>query len=89
MGTLAFESMTKNMHLVQVQAWFFPLMILLIGLSNILVILIGGMQFINGQIELGTLAEFIVYQYVDLARSYSWLGNFYYTASRGFTKTNQ
>jgi len=61
MGTLAFESMTKNMHLVQVQAWFFPLMILLIGLSNILVILIGGMQFINGQIELGTLAEFIVY----------------------------
>jgi len=61
MGTLAFESMTKNMHLVQVQAWFFPLMILLIGISNILVILIGGMQFINGQIELGTLAEFIVY----------------------------
>ena len=61
MGTLAFESMTKNMHLVQVQAWFFPLMILLIGLSNILVILIGGIQFINGQIELGTLAEFIVY----------------------------
>ena len=36
-------------------------MILLIGLSNILVILIGGMQFINGQIELGTLAEFIIY----------------------------
>ena len=61
METLAFESMTKNMYLVQVQAWFFPLMILLIGLSNILVILIGGMQFINGQIELGTLAEFIVY----------------------------
>ena len=61
MENLAFESMTKNMHLVQVQAWFFPLMILLIGLSNILVILMGGMQFINGQIELGTLAEFIVY----------------------------
>ncbi len=61
METLAFESMTKNMHLVQVQAWFFPLMLLLIGISNILVILIGGMQFINGQIELGTLAEFIVY----------------------------
>ena len=61
MGTLALESMSKNMHLVQVQAWFFPLMILLIGLSNILVIFIGGRQFINGQIELGTLAEFIIY----------------------------
>ena len=61
MGTLALGSMSKNMHLVQVQAWFFPLMILLIGLSNILVIFIGGRQFINGQIELGTLAEFIIY----------------------------
>ena len=61
MGSLALRSMSKNMNLVQVQAWFFPLMILLIGLSNILVIFIGGMQFINGQIELGTLAEFIIY----------------------------
>jgi ATP-binding cassette subfamily B multidrug efflux pump len=61
MGALALGSMSKNMHLVQVQAWFFPLMILLIGLSNVLVIFIGGSQFINGQIELGTLAEFIIY----------------------------
>ena len=61
MGSLALGSMSKNMHLVQVQAWFFPLMILLIGLSNILVIFIGGRQFIIGQIELGTLAEFIIY----------------------------
>lgn len=61
MEALAMESMSKNMHLVQVQAWFFPLMILLIGLSNVLVIFIGGSQFINGQIELGTLAEFIIY----------------------------
>ncbi|MEC8256686.1 MAG: ABC transporter ATP-binding protein [Bacteroidota bacterium] len=61
MGALALGSMSKNMHLVQVQAWFFPLMILLIGLSNVLVIFIGGSQFINEQIELGTLAEFIIY----------------------------
>lgn len=55
------ESRTKNMSLVQVQAWFFPMMILLIGISNILVIFIGGSQYINGQIELGVLAEFIIY----------------------------
>ena len=42
--------MSKNMHLVQVQAWF-SLMILLIGLSNVLVIFIGGSQFINGQLN--------------------------------------
>lgn len=61
MGTLAEGSMSKNMSLVHVQAWFFPLMILLIGLSNVLVIFIGGKQFINGEIDLGTLAEFIIY----------------------------
>ena len=37
-------------------------MILLIGVSNLLVIYIGGMQYINGEIEsLGTIAEFIIY----------------------------
>ena len=36
-------------------------MILLIGISNVLVIFIGGNQYINGQIELGVLAEFIIY----------------------------
>lgn len=61
MGALSLGSLSKNMRLVQVQAWFFPLMILLIGLSNVLVIFIGGRQFINGQIAMGTLAEFIIY----------------------------
>ena len=37
-------------------------MIFLIGLSNILVIYIGGNQFISGQIkELGTIVEFLIY----------------------------
>ena len=36
-------------------------MVLLIGVSNILVIYIGGNQFIDGKIELGILAEFIIY----------------------------
>ena len=61
MAAISKESKTKNMSLVQVQAWFFPLMILLIGISNVLVIFIGGNQYINGQIELGVLAEFIIY----------------------------
>lgn len=61
MQHIAEDSRNKNMSLVQVQAWFFPLMILLIGISNVLVIFIGGTQYINGQIELGVLAEFIIY----------------------------
>lgn len=61
-NSLSEESKNKNIDLVRVQALFFPLMILLIGLSNILVIYIGGNQFISGQIkELGTIVEFLIY----------------------------
>lgn len=58
---LALEAKEKNMNLVKVQAWFFPLMILLIGLSNLIVIFIGGQQYMDGTIEIGVLAEFIIY----------------------------
>ncbi|TBN04738.1 ABC transporter ATP-binding protein [Hyunsoonleella flava] len=59
---LSTTSKEKQLHLVKVQALFFPMMILLIGTSNLLVIYIGGMQYINGEIEsLGTIAEFIIY----------------------------
>lgn len=59
---LALQSKEKQISLTRIQAWFFPMMILLIGTSNLLVIYIGGMQYINGEIEsLGTIAEFIIY----------------------------
>ena len=59
---LANESKEKNISLYKAQALFFPLMILLIGASNILVIYIGGMRYINGQIDnFGVIAEFIIY----------------------------
>ena len=59
---LAEGSKDKNVDLAKVQALFFPLMILLIGLSNILVIYIGGKQFISGEIkQLGTIVEFLIY----------------------------
>ncbi len=51
----------KNISLFKAQALFFPLMILLIGLSNVLVIYIGGLQYIEGSISIGTIAEFIIY----------------------------
>ena len=54
-------SKDKNVDLAKVQALFFPLMMLLIGVSNILVIYIGGQQYINGLLELGTIVEFLIY----------------------------
>ena len=61
LNKLADTSRSKNMSLIKIQAWFFPLMILLIGISNILVVFIGGKQYMNNEIELGVLAEFIIY----------------------------
>ncbi len=59
---LATEGKKKNMDLARVQAWFFPLMILLIGLSNILVIYMGGKLYIDGVIPtIGIIAKFIIY----------------------------
>jgi len=59
---IANTSKDKNISLYKAQALFFPLMILLIGISNILVIYVGGMQYINGEINnIGTIAEFIIY----------------------------
>ena len=59
---LASESKTKSMSLAEVQSLFGPLMIALIGISNLTVIYFGGMMYIEGTIKsLGTIAEFILY----------------------------
>ena len=56
------ENKKNQISLVKMQALFFPLMILLIGISNILVIYIGGKQYLDGQINsIGIIAEFIIY----------------------------
>ena len=60
-GSLATTAKEKNINLFKAQALFFPLMILLIGLSNILVIYIGGLRYIAGEITIGVIAEFIMY----------------------------
>jgi ATP-binding cassette, subfamily B, multidrug efflux pump len=50
-NTLAIQSKEKNISLFKAQALFFPSMLLLIGISNILVIYVGGMQYINGEMD--------------------------------------
>lgn len=62
MVDLANESKTKSMSLAKVQSLFGPLMIALIGVSNLVVIYFGGMMYIDGTIKsIGTIAEFILY----------------------------
>ena len=60
-NNFALTSYKNNLSLAKIQAWFFPIILFLIGLSNLIVIYIGGREFINGNIEIGVIAEFIIY----------------------------
>lgn len=51
----------KALDQVKVDALFMPAIILLIGLSTILTIYIGGLKAINGEITIGNIAEFVIY----------------------------
>jgi ATP-binding cassette subfamily B protein len=62
MVELATESKKKSMDLAKIQALFGPLMIALIGISNLVVIYFGGLMYIHGSIKnIGVIAEFILY----------------------------
>ncbi|WP_417867528.1 ABC transporter ATP-binding protein [Xanthomarina gelatinilytica] len=58
---LSETSKKKQLNLVKVNAFFFPMMILLIGISNLIVIYVGGLQYIHGDISLGVITKFIIY----------------------------
>lgn len=59
---LADESKIKSLSLARIQALFGPLMMALIGISNLVVIYFGGLMYIEGTIKsIGTIAEFILY----------------------------
>jgi ATP-binding cassette, subfamily B, multidrug efflux pump len=53
----------RQLALVKVDALFMPTIILLIGLSTMLTIFVGGMMVINGtgDITVGNIAEFVIY----------------------------
>lgn len=51
----------KSLKLTQVNALFFPLIMAMVGLSTILVVYIGGIEVIAGNITYGNIAEFIIY----------------------------
>jgi ATP-binding cassette, subfamily B, multidrug efflux pump len=55
------EFRTRSLALAKVEAYFQPLMALLISLSTLFVVLIGGYQYFDGKLSAGTIAEFILY----------------------------
>jgi ATP-binding cassette, subfamily B, multidrug efflux pump len=52
---------TSATALYKVEAIYFPIMGLIIGISTLLVILVGGLKYMEGQINFGDMAAFIMY----------------------------
>lgn len=51
----------KSMGLAKIDALFFPLMVLLIGVSTIITVFVGGIEVVRGNISPGNIAEFVIY----------------------------
>jgi ATP-binding cassette subfamily B protein len=55
------ELVVKNMRMVKLQALFFPALALLIGISVVVVLYVGGKHIIEGTLSLGSFVAFSIY----------------------------
>lgn len=51
----------KSLAMVKINAFFYPMMLLMIGASTILTVYVGGIQVVKGVITPGNIAEFVIY----------------------------
>lgn len=81
----------ESLALVKVQAFFFPIMLLMVGLSTIITIYVGGLQVMDGKISSGNIAEFIVYvnQLTFPVTSLGWVTSLVQRAAASQKRINQ
>ncbi len=81
----------KNEELYRINALFFPLMILLIGLSTILTVYVGGQEVFAGRLTTGNIAEFIMYvNYLTWpVASIGWVTSLIQRAAASQTRINE
>ena len=91
---LAQESKSKSMSLAKIQTLFIPLILGLIGLSNLIVIYVGGSMYINNDPavqNIGTIAKFILY--VNMLNwpvtSIGWVSSLIQEAEASQTRINE
>ena len=58
---LSIDYLKKNVRLAKYQSYFVPIIITLIGLSNLIVLAYGGYEVLNGRATLGKLTQFFIY----------------------------
>ena len=51
----------KALSLAQTEAYFFPLMVLIVGVSNLLILYMGGVRYAEGKLSIGVIAQYFMY----------------------------
>lgn len=81
----------KALKLARVQALFFPMMILLVSISTLLTIYVGGKLVVAGEITTGNIAEFVIY--INMLTwpitSIGWIASLVQTAAASQDRINQ
>lgn len=52
---------SKALSLAQTEAYFFPLMVLIVGISNLLILYMGGVRYYEGKLNIGVIAQYFMY----------------------------
>jgi ATP-binding cassette subfamily B multidrug efflux pump len=85
-------SKEKNLSLAKTQALFGPLMVLLIGLSYLIVIYVGGEMYVRGEIkDIGVIAKFLLYigMLVWPVASFGWVSSLVQEAEASQKRINE
>lgn len=89
---LSRDSKAKNLALAKTNALFGPLMVFLIGLSYLIIILVGGTMYQNGEIkDLGVIAQFLLYigMLVWPVASFGWVSSLVQEAEASQKRINE
>ncbi|MCS3871579.1 ATP-binding cassette subfamily B protein [Chryseobacterium ginsenosidimutans] len=60
-GVKVTDYQNKALDLAKTEAYFFTIIIFVIGLLNVAIIWVGGQKYINGQLSIGKIADFFMY----------------------------
>ena len=81
----------KALHLSQIQAAFGPLMVIVVGVSNLIILYLGGLKYINGDLDIGAIAEFFLYLNMLIwpFTSLGWITTVVQRAAASMTRINE
>lgn len=60
-GTKVLDYQDKALDLAKTEAYFFTIILLVVGILNVVILFIGGTKYIDGQISVGKIADFFMY----------------------------